>query len=98
MFSPVGDPRSVVHGFVHDGIFEGKIRCGDGNEFHVESAKQYKQLDHKTFHSIIYNTEDVVHPKRHLCGGIMANGMNAHHNMSDTGINFFHYDWKLGNR
>lgn len=67
-----GDTNSRVHGFVHDDIFEGRVHFGDGNEFHIESTKQYNHLDPTKFHSVIYNVRDIVHPKQHVCGGIMA--------------------------
>lgn len=72
VFLCLDDPLSWVHGFVHDGIFEGRVHCGDGNEFHIESTKQYDHLDHREFHSVIYNVDDVIHPKRHVCGGAVA--------------------------
>lgn len=68
----LGDTNSRVHGFVHDDIFEGRVHFGDGNEFHIESTKQYNHLDPTKFHSVIYNVRDIVHPKQHVCGGIMA--------------------------
>ena len=69
----VGDPNSKVHGFVFNNIFEGRIHCGDGNEFHIESAKQYKHLNHTSdVHSVIYNAKDVVVPESHFCGGVHA--------------------------
>lgn len=68
-----GDPKSRVHGFIFDNIFEGRIYCGDGSEFHIESTKQYKHINHtKDVHSVIYNAKDVVMPTNHMCGGVHA--------------------------
>ena len=38
----------------------------------MESAKQYKHLNHTRCHSIIYNAKDVKHPDKHVCGGVHA--------------------------
>ena len=68
-----GDPKSRVHGFIHDDIFEGRIFCGDGNEYNIDSIIQYKHLNHSAdVHSVIYNAADIIPPKRHVCGGAKA--------------------------
>ena len=64
----LNEPLSYIHGFIHDNIFEGRIHCNDGNEYDIESAKQYNELDHKKIHSIIYNVKDVIHVGPYHCG------------------------------
>ena len=72
-----GDPESRVHGFIHDDIFEGRIFCGDGNEYNIDSIIQYKHLNHSAdVHSVIYNAADIIPPKRHVCGGARAETRN----------------------
>ena len=66
-----GEPDSIVHGFVHDGIFEGRVHTQDGSEFHIESAKPYK-LDNDTVHSVIYDTKDISYKLPRQCGGVLA--------------------------
>lgn len=63
------EPLSSVHGFIYDGIFEGSIHTEDDNEYHVESAKQYKHLDNEKIHSVIYNVKDISHNGSYQCGG-----------------------------
>jgi disintegrin and metalloproteinase domain-containing protein 10 len=54
----IGEPRSIVHGVLHeDGVFTGKIYTKDGVYF-IESAKRYFDKP-SGFHSVIYKDEDV---------------------------------------
>jgi len=72
------DALSRVHGFIHDDIFEGQVHCGDGNEYHVESAKQYRHLNHTSdIHSVIYNVKDIIPLNQHTCGGVKASATNG---------------------
>ncbi|XP_065658386.1 disintegrin and metalloproteinase domain-containing protein 10 isoform X2 [Hydra vulgaris] len=68
----LGYPDSLVHGFIHDDIFEGRIHDGKGEEFHIESAKLYKNLDAEEIHSVIYNVKDIKPSTPFKCGGIVA--------------------------
>ena len=61
-----------MHGFIHDDIFEGRIHDGKGEEFHIESTKQYKNLDANQFHSVIYNVKDIKISTSYKCGGVLA--------------------------
>ena len=56
----VGDKNSLVHGFISDGIFEGKIHTSN-DEYHVESVKRYFS-DAQDFHSVIFRRSDVHYP------------------------------------
>jgi len=67
-----GAANSRVHGFVYDDIFEGRVYFADGNEYHIESIKQYPHLNESKCHSVIYNTKEVIHPEKHNCGGMKA--------------------------
>ncbi|XP_031575122.1 disintegrin and metalloproteinase domain-containing protein 10-like [Actinia tenebrosa] len=62
----LGHKRSIVHGFISDGIFEGKIHAGN-DEFHVEPSNKYFQ-GKQPFHSVIYKSEDVHYPYAHGSG------------------------------
>ena len=64
----LGHIQSLVHGFIHKGVFEGKIHVGD-DIYHVETAKKYFD-NPKNFHSVIYNSADVhfPHTHGHNCG------------------------------
>ena len=54
------DPHSSVHGVVTaDGLFEGHIVTGDGQQYVIERAARYFDLT-PDFHSVIYREEDVV--------------------------------------
>ena len=67
-----GYSDSLVHGFIHDDIFEGRIHDGKGEEFHIESAKLYKNLNADQIHSVIYNVKDIKSSTSYKCGGIAA--------------------------
>lgn len=58
----LGEPSTLVHGSIHDGVFEGKI-ITDQHAYYVENAKHYfpnrTHLDYG-FHSVIYNERDVI--------------------------------------
>lgn len=56
------EPLSYVHGYIHDDIFEGFIRCNDGCEYIIESSKQYTDGDAKenSARSVIYRTKDYI--------------------------------------
>ena len=56
----VGDKNSLVHGFISDGIFEGKIHTSN-DEYHVESVKKYFSAP-QDFHSVIFRRSDVHYP------------------------------------
>lgn len=65
--------RSKVYGHLVNGVFEGKIESKNGT-FYVERAHRYNQMNKikKNVHSVIYNSEDVVHPHaNHFEGGCM---------------------------
>lgn len=65
--------RSKVYGHLVNGVFEGKIESENGT-FYVERAHRYNQINKikKNVHSVIYNSEDVVHPHtNHFEGGCM---------------------------
>ena len=68
----LGEPLSRVSGFIYDNVFEGRIFTSDQQEYHIESAKQYKHLNQTRCHSVIYNAKDVKHPDKHVCGGVHA--------------------------
>ena len=66
MLLSIGDIGSKVHGFLHDEIFEGKIRTSSGSEFHIEPA--WKYLNDSKFHSIIYDVDNMHYPFPHGAG------------------------------
>jgi disintegrin and metalloproteinase domain-containing protein 10 len=60
-----GCPGSYVHGYIHDGVFDGVLHMENGT-YHVEGAwKFYDGITPSQFHSIIYHEDDVKH---HLDG------------------------------
>lgn len=63
---------SKVYGHVVNGVFEGKIHSKNGT-YYVERAHRYNQANKKkNVHSVIYNSDDVVHPHgNHFEGGCM---------------------------
>jgi len=61
-----GDQGSRVHGFLHDEIFEGKIRMSSGREFHIEPA--WKYFNESKFHSVIYDVDNIHYPYPHGAG------------------------------
>lgn len=62
---------SKVYGHLINGVFEGKIHSKNGT-FYVERAHHYNQIKKKNVHSVIYNSEDVIHPHgHHFEGGCM---------------------------
>lgn len=69
------DPSSSCHGFIHDNIFEGRIKLRNGIEYIIESAKQYTDLDHEKSHSVIYRVKDMIHNRHrpYHCGVTDAN-------------------------
>ncbi|EDO41812.1 predicted protein, partial [Nematostella vectensis] len=56
----LGHKKSLVHGFILDGVFEGKIHIGD-DEYHVEHSSKYFK-EKQPFHSVIYHTQAVEYP------------------------------------
>ncbi|XP_046857676.1 disintegrin and metalloproteinase domain-containing protein 10-like isoform X2 [Xenia sp. Carnegie-2017] len=58
-----GHPSSFVHGFIHNGLFEGKVRFSDKleDEYHIEPSLDHFQ-DKKNFHSVIYKASDLNYP------------------------------------
>ena len=52
-----------MHGFVHDGIFEGKVKLSDkiDDEFHVEPSSDHFKTK-KEYHSVIYKASDLHYP------------------------------------
>lgn len=58
-----GHLGSRVHGFVHDGIFEGKISLSEKleDEYHVEPSSDHFNTP-KDYHSVIYKASDVHYP------------------------------------
>lgn len=65
-----GDPSSTVFGSIIDGVFEGKIMSTMGS-FYVEKARHYfpphqqQDASNQSFHSVIYNENDVEDPYQH---------------------------------
>lgn len=43
-----------------NGVFDGVLRTGDGEEFHMEAARKYFRERRADFHSVIYSVRDVV--------------------------------------
>ena len=60
------DFDSLVNGFIHNDIFQGKIYTGDGEEYHMEDSKQY--FEDPQSHSVIYDVREIVYPTHHVCG------------------------------
>ena len=56
----LGDDSSRVHGHLVNGVFDGVLRTGDGEEFHVEAAGKYFRERRDDIHSVIYSVRDVV--------------------------------------
>ena len=56
----LGDPGSIVHGFLHNQIFEGKIYTSRGKQFHIEPA--WKYLNDSKYHSVIYDVANIHYP------------------------------------
>ena len=56
----LGDDSSRVHGYLVNGVFDGMLRTGDGEEFHIEAANKYFRERREEFHSVIYSVRDVV--------------------------------------
>ena len=56
----LGDDSSRVHGHLVNGVFDGVLRTGDGEEFHVEAARKYFRERRDNVHSVIYSVRDVV--------------------------------------
>ena len=47
-----------------DGHFDGHITTGNGHTFYIEPASRYfsRQGEPPAFHSVIYSSDDVIHP------------------------------------
>ena len=62
----LGHHGSHVHGFVHNGIFEGKVRLSDrlDEEFHIEPSSDHFDAV-KDYHSVIYKASDVKYPYKY---------------------------------
>lgn len=62
----IGEPGSKVHGFIYDGLFEGKIHI-DGHIYAIDALKRYpisdSSLKVQDFHSVMYDGRDVVRLK-----------------------------------
>ena len=43
-----------------NGVFDGVLKTGDGEEFHVEAARKYFRERRDNVHSVIYSVRDVV--------------------------------------
>ena len=52
-----------MHGFVHDGIFEGKVKLSNklDDEYHIEPSSDHFKTK-KEFHSVIYKASDLHYP------------------------------------
>lgn len=63
---------SKVYGHLVNGVFEGAIHSTNGT-YYVERAHRYNKINKKkNVHSVIYNSDDVVHPHaNHFEGGCM---------------------------
>ena len=67
-----------MYGFIYDGIFEGKIHTGDNNTFAIEATKRYTNVQDKhKFHSVIYNSKDVIIPAQIKGGSPIKVPMNG---------------------
>lgn len=65
---------SKVYGNLVNGVFEGKIYSPKNGTYYVERSHRYNHLNKKkkNVHSVIYNSEDVVHPNsNNFEGGCM---------------------------
>jgi hypothetical protein len=62
--TPILDYKnSYVHGFVHNGVFEGKVKLSDklDDEFHIEPSSDHFKTK-KEYHSVIYKASDLHYP------------------------------------
>ena len=57
---------SYAHGFVHNGVFEGKVKLSDkiDDEFHIEPSSDHFKTK-KEFHSVVYKASDLHYPYPH---------------------------------
>lgn len=66
MFCVTGDAKSTVHGYIIDGLYQGRITLSDGQVFTVERKEKHKTnkmlINHSTAHSVIYKDEDIRDP------------------------------------
>ncbi|EDV28522.1 uncharacterized protein TRIADDRAFT_19354 [Trichoplax adhaerens] len=91
----VDDAKSLVHGTIVDGIFQGKIYTGEEHpeQYYIEPSTRYFSKD-QPFHSIVYRRSDVRVKKSYQVGTC---GLDDKENirMSDILQSWEHYGQAL---